>query len=273
MARNAALGWIRTPIFALVMTCSPSDSFSPYRRVSRACEYHVQQAVKKQRSGRSELLSGCGYVKVYAGTAFTEHHLTIIRTSGLVNHNMGAKQSWKKKPVPGSSTKPDYVSKTGLLPATNQTSIEGITTYVCQGGGNDRKQRGKRKFFDSPLDRQKLDGDDRKRRRQEDENEIKRLLDFDRGKSVGSTYLRKARRALRAQREESPETPNPADPAAAGTQGDNMSVDADELPRPSRRTVFTANCIRNIGFDPTAPRTSEEARSSQRDVSRIVGLL
>ena len=210
--------------------------------MSEVCEWHVQQAVAKKRTGRSELMGG---------------------TSGMRLTTVGGRGGGRG----GRSVGFNRDAKTGLLPRDNRKQIEGVTTYVLPSAnksarpmtGFGRENGGGLSAIagfhasEAMGKRDKVDGKARAKRREQEELSLARQLGKDSGKSIGARYL-----------------------IAAGKQpkapvGDDADGDAGG---PSKPRVFSPSTVRRIGFDPTRAEgsaraaTNESAESKQTRVRR-----
>ena len=230
---------------------------SPYRRRSaEVCDYHIQQAVEKKRSGRSELMIG---------------------TSSLTTFTKGRKagQSNAASKVAGF----DAASKTGLLPNSNKRQIDGVVTWVLPGNAPKRPAPGfpSRSSTSSGYmqgyavpseDKERLDMKERKRKREKEEVILRAVLKRDDGKSVGAKYLRKAGIATGKALADTTADSNKANTGAAADGLESENSDAEDSKCKTR--AFSAAAVRAIGYDPTRREVSMHEGESEEAKKRRV---
>ncbi|KZT02785.1 uncharacterized protein LAESUDRAFT_738494 [Laetiporus sulphureus 93-53] len=189
------------------------------RRIADICEYHIQHAVERKRAARPEFSNG---------------------TSGM---STGAKRS-----------KPAYdpARQWGLKPPDNDGA-----TYVVSGhivsGANDAKSL----FISESLGRDAQAKASRRGSAKAADEALQKLLKRDR---EGTKALVTAREfGKRASKEEKGKAVpgkrkreiDENESGTTGMDGERGSADEEE-PRKKRKTAYSAQMIKRLGFDPTA---------------------
>ncbi|CAH7669976.1 expressed protein [Phakopsora pachyrhizi] len=205
------------------------------------CEYHLHKQVGKVRNGRAEFFSGTLGMKTHTGRSFKD----------------GC--NW-----PSSSS-----SKISAKP--NQRLINGQNTYICGGGGGgtyNRNDKNRDRWIDA-TDTERLDGLQRRRKRELEEIEIKKMLkeegngkDAKRSRSYGAQCVEDARKIKQLKNnyrsKASPHDTIKSNHLETNNQNnDNVEEDCvkNDESELKRKSAFSTSAIRAIGFDPTASKS------------------
>ncbi|TFY67206.1 hypothetical protein EVJ58_g1772 [Rhodofomes roseus] len=208
------------------------------RRVADVCDWHIQHAVERKRAGRAEFSSGTSGMSTFAKRKKPDHDPA---------------RQWGLKPEPDNNGA-TYVVSGHIISGSNDSK----SLFLSESMGRDAQARASRKASTLEADRA-----------------LQQLLKRDK---AGSQALATARAFAKkqARKVKKEEKGQPRQKAKAGNASDAESgseASEEEENQQPLKHVYSAQLIKQLGFDPTAKdgrKTADPKLQSKLDALAAV---